>query len=167
MIRSFRPFLSSSAPLLLAACAPQGDFPSLAPRAIETAPDEPAEQPSPPPAPADPVLAARVEELLAEAEAGQRDFAGAAPAAETAVARAGASGSESWVAAQQAVSRLQAARGGTVEALAALDRLAVERANQPTNPNDFQSVQSAIERASALAQTQSAVISRLQARLTR
>ncbi|WP_106639075.1 hypothetical protein [Allosphingosinicella vermicomposti] len=148
------------AALTLSGCAKPGDFPSLAPRAVES---EGAGQPvpPPPPAPAEPALAARIAQLRAEAEAGQGAFAAEAPAARAAVAKAGASGSESWTVAQQSVSRLEAARSLTTTALTELDRIAIERASRPTNPDDYEALMAALETARALADAQKAEIERL------
>ncbi|MDP9415403.1 MAG: hypothetical protein M3Q08_15255, partial [Pseudomonadota bacterium] len=75
--------LPLAAPALLTACASQGEFPSLAPRAVErelsgapappclppgtTAEPAPAPAPAPPPLPSDPALAARTAALLEQA----------------------------------------------------------------------------------------------------
>lgn len=166
---------------ILGACATQGSFPSLAPRAVErdltggsapagcpgvveTAPAAPP--PPPPPVNPDPQLGARTAELLAAARAGQQAFADALPAAEAAAARAGAAGSDSWVAAQQEISRLEAARARTVDALAELDALAIRRADVPVSEADYQAVIAAAEEARALAQTQQADLDRIAARVS-
>ncbi|QPQ55378.1 hypothetical protein IC614_01845 [Allosphingosinicella flava] len=113
----------------------------------------------------DPALRQEAGALVARAGAGQRAFDNAMPAAERAAAQAGASGSESWIAAQQAISRLEAARAQTVEALALLDRLAVQRSALPTNPDDFRTIVDAAEKAGALATAQQDAIDRLRARI--
>lgn len=167
MIRTVSPLLALTLSVLLPACAPQGNFPSLAPRAVEKLPDEEPERPLPPPVPTDPALIARVADLIERARLGQRDFEAAEPTTRSAVGRAGASGSESWVEAQLAVSRLQAARLETTDALASLNEIAVERANKPTNPDDFRTIVAAIETVSGLSDAQGLVISQLEAELTR
>ncbi len=163
---------------LLGACATQGDFPSLAPRQVErdltggSAPvgcpgmedgGAPAQQAEAPPAPVnpDPQLGSRVAELLAAAREGQSDFAAALPAANRAAARAGAAGSEDWIAAQQEISRLGAARSRTVDALAELDALAVRRSDVPVAEADYQAVLSAAEEVRALSEAQQAELDRL------
>jgi hypothetical protein len=124
--------LTGFLPLLLAAaCAAPGPYPSLAPRPAETAyAGEDERQPTP--QPDDPALAAEIDRLAAAARAGAADFDAALPAAEAAAGAAGATGSDSWVEAQQALSRLEAARARTTAAIADLDRLAVERASAGT-----------------------------------
>ena len=123
-----------AAALFLAGCAAQGPFPSLAPRPAELE-DMSVEPVRPEPVVADdPALAERIAALTGEARAGWRAFEAEAGAAERAAAASGASGSDSWLAAQQALSRLEAARGRTMAARAALDELALERQGQPTSP---------------------------------
>lgn len=151
--------------LLLAGCAAQGSFPSLAPRAVERIGDEEPVVRSPN-IPANPELAARVAELLAVARRGGAAYEAALPGTARAVSAAGAAGSESWIEAQQALSRLEAARGPTAEALVQLDRLRSERARQPTSEADFAALLGAIETVESMAQEQKARIERLQASLS-
>ena len=174
----------SLVPALLAGCASQGPFPSLAPRAIEqelgdarvatgrcrdaqAAADgcfDPAQTASAQPAaitPDDPQLRSRVAELLGSARRGQSDFTALLPRASQQAARAGSSGSESWVAAQQEVSRLEAARSATVDSLAALDGLVIARSRQPTSAGDYEALLAAAEEARRLADTQQAEIDRI------
>ncbi len=101
------------------ACADQGEFPSLARRPVEIA----GLTPPPPPAvvPADPALAQRVAFATAKARDGVEAFELSLGAAQTAVARAGGSGSETWIAAHLAVSRFQTTLAPAREALSALD----------------------------------------------
>jgi hypothetical protein len=125
-----RPFIPSLA-LLLAGCAgtaTSGGYPSLAKRPFESAnPAAPSVAASA--APQDPALDAEVERLRAQVKAGADGFDRAYPKAE-ALAHAAASSavsSEAWVAAQGAVSELEAARNDAVSALAALDTLYAAR----------------------------------------
>jgi len=98
----------------LSACAAQGPYPSLAPRAIERglagglapAPcldGDGAETQvvavAPAPVPSDPQLRARLAALLAQARQGQSAFAEILPRASSSAARAGAAGSDAWIAA--------------------------------------------------------------------
>ena len=87
------------------------------------------------------------------------------PAARARVSGAGAAGSEGWIEAQQAISRLEAARAPTVTALAGLDRLAIERAAGPTNSDQYRILIGADETAAALAEGQQAAIDRLRGAL--
>src|SRR5688500_8566947 len=99
-----RPILAATLAIAVLAggCATQGDFPSLARRAVED--DRSIEEPVRPAVdvPTDEALRARVAELRGQAGAGDRDFDAAYAAAEAAVARAGPSQSEAWIEAQQA-----------------------------------------------------------------
>lgn len=132
-----RPFLSSLA-LLLTGCATgvadTSAYPSLARRPVETrdyetpAPATPATAPATAPAASMDVDAAR---FVQQADAGASAFDKAYGDAER-LARA-ASGaevsSERWVAAQAAISGLEASRNDSVSALAALDTLYTQRAS--------------------------------------
>ena len=164
---------------LLPACVAEGETPSLAPRPMEyelsgrpvppclrtaadTAPTAPVEAAAAP----DAELGARVEALLSAARQGQADFAALLPAAQRSAARAGAAGSESWIAAQQDISRLEAARARTADALAELDALILARSNQATHPEDLERLTKAAEEVRALAETQSAELNRIAAALS-
>lgn len=121
----------------LSACAAQGPFPSLALRPEEgmISLAEPVRPPVE--VASDAALRGRVAALRERGRAGARAFDAAYPAAERATRSVGGAGSDSWIAAQQAVSRLEAARGEASAALTDLDRLSVERANLPTNADDY------------------------------
>jgi hypothetical protein len=106
-----------------------------------------------------------VAQLLASARKGNADFQAELPAARASVARAGAAGSDDWVEAQQAVSRLEGARAETAAAVTQLDALSIERAARPTNAADFQALLGALEIAQSLADGQKAEIDRLQGQL--
>lgn len=156
--RCLLPALSMTA--LVAGCAAQGPFPSLAPRAVERlSNDEPVRLPVI--VAADPELSARIGSLLAKARKGQAEFAAALPSVRARVSGAGAAASESWIEAQQALSRLEAARADTVTALAEIDRLGIDRAALPTNAGDYQALLGALETAAGLAAAQQAEIDRL------
>ncbi len=177
-------FTPRALPLLLtaaslAACAAPGDTPSLAPRPMEY---ELSGRPLPPclagsaaapapsaaaPAAEDPQLAAQVERLLGQARQGQREFAAILPAAQRSASRAGAQASEPWVAAQLDLSRLEAARGRTVDALAEIEGLLLARSNAPgANAQDLQRLSAAAEEVRALAEAQEADLNRLSAGLS-
>ena len=138
----------------LSGCAARGDFPSLAPRPIES--ELMAERPAAPTreAPADPALRARVAELVRLARAGQAAFDTALAKARDAAAGAGAAGSDGWIAAHAAVSRVEAARAEVVTALAELDGLIVERARQPTSAGDLAMVNAALADVQAIVDRQ-------------
>jgi hypothetical protein len=163
---------SPSLPLLLASlaglagCAAPGPFPSLAQRPIEKALGEPGVPPPVAPLPDDPALAARVAAFLDQARTGDRAFHAALPAAEQAVKRAGAVGSDGWIAAQQAVSRAEAAEMQTTRALADLDRFGSDRADaKAISPPDLARLQAATAEIQRLAETHQTDIRRLQAAL--
>jgi hypothetical protein len=152
---------------LLGGCAAEGDYPSLAPRPVEK--ELAATDPAPPaPLPDDPALAKRVAALAAEAQRGEAEFEAALPAARSAVAGAGAPGGESWVEAQQALSRLEAARRATVQALADLDALALAEAGKTSlSGADLERLRAAVAALQAIADRQHDQIAGLQARLSR
>src|SRR3954467_4490793 len=107
-MNSPRPALAALAAALLAGCVSQGPFPSLAPRPAEQ--EDWSEEPvhAAPVVADDASLRARIAALLTQAHDGERAFDADLPAAERAAAHVGAEGSDSWIEAQQAISRLQA-----------------------------------------------------------
>jgi hypothetical protein len=147
---------------ILPGCATKGTFPSLAPRAVEKLS---MEEPVRPVAviPADASLARQIAELTAAARQGQSEFDRVLAAARSAAGAAGGPGSESWIEAQQRLSRLEAARAPTVTALAELDALNVRRTNVPTSGADQTALRQATEAASALALEQQRIINSLRA----
>ena len=116
--------------------------------------------------PTDPALRRRLVELERQAVDGHRAFDAAFTPAERAVGRAGAPQSDSWVEAQQALSRLEAARTETMRALTELDRLAIDRADVATSEEDFAAIEGAIAAAQRLAADQQERLQRLRARLS-
>jgi len=122
----------TAAPLALSACAvaQAPAAPSLAKRAVEgrlnVAPT-PVVVPPPGPLPAD--LAGRLARWESDGAAGQQAFAAERDAtAQLVNAAAGAAvASERWVVAEQAISRLTAARAPITGALADIERLYIER----------------------------------------
>jgi hypothetical protein len=128
-----RPFLPLLAVLALAACtAPNGDFPSLAPRPVEQRSDAEPVQPPAAAVPADSALTAQLAKILADARKGEADFAAALPAAERAVsaARGASPASEAWIAAQTQLSGLDATRAPTASAMTEIDSLYVSLADR-------------------------------------
>ena len=127
--------------LLLPGCLQgPGSFPSLAPRPYEITADEMAQRPDEDlPAPTPPVttpLSYEQRQAVAAAQdkhrAADAAFRAALPEVRRLVdAAAGAAqGTENWVVAQQSLSRLEALRTPSAEALADLDRLLTERLQQ-------------------------------------
>jgi hypothetical protein len=134
--------------VLLSACsAPGGPYPSLQPRAAERIdPRVPVERPLNT-RPASATLTARLAALVNEARSGDAAFASAADSAGRLAAAAGAPQSESWIAAQEALTAAIAARKPTATALGDIDEIGA-RALQVQGgmaPNDL----AAIDRASA------------------
>lgn len=129
-IALFLPALAATLSLSACAAAQVGDAPSLAKRPVEgrlnIAPPSVIVEP-PGPLPAD--LAGRLARWDADGAAGQKAFAAERDtAAQLVSAAAGAPvASERWVVAQQAISRLVAARAPLTAALADIDRLYIER----------------------------------------
>lgn len=115
-----------------AGCATGGSFPSLAPRAVEQLSFEEPVKVDPPVA-VDPALRGRFAGLLAEARRGDGAFEAEFARALPRVRGAGAPGSDSWVQAQEAISRVEAARTVTTAALADYDRLLSEQSATPVN----------------------------------
>jgi hypothetical protein len=155
---------------LLAGCAADGSFPSLAQRPAEKAYAEERDAPDPvvPQPPDDPGAVTRARALVADAEAGRGAFDAAYDAAAPLVGRAGASGSDSWIAAQQAVSRAVAAQAQTTKALADLDQLTASRASgAPISDADAARLREAAARAQAIADAQADRLHRLEAALSR
>lgn len=164
-VRSPPSVLAAAAGLLLAGCVSQGPYPSLAPRPEESN-FSTAEPVRPEPSVADDAqLRSRVGALVAQSLEGLSAFDTAYPAAERAVAAAGAAGTEGWSEAQQALSRLEAARSRTTTARAELDRIALERAGMPTSAADLQFVERALAESDRIISNQRYRLEQLRSRL--
>ena len=153
---------------LMGSCAASGPYPSLLPRPEELDRNKTAPQASvAPPTPADPALASRIEQLLANARGGETTFRAELPRTESLVAAAGAPGSDRWIEAQQALSRLEAARSSTTVAASELDALARTRveANPAGVGADAASIAAAIDQVHRLTEGQDQAIARLAAAL--
>jgi hypothetical protein len=162
-----RPLLLSAALLAgLAGCAPSGSFPSLAPRPIERALAPPDVEPPKVAVADDPQLPARLQAFVAAGRSGQADFDAELASARRAVARSGGRGSDSWVEAQQAVSRLEVARATVANALSELNAYAVERANAaPLSQGDRDRIRQANAALQAIADAQQGELAALEGRL--
>ena len=161
-----QPFLATL--LLLAACSSAGGpYPSLQPRAAEAI--DPRLQPVRPmnDRPVTPALAAQLASLIAEAHAGDAAFGPAVSEAESIAAKAGAPQSESWIAAQEALSAAIAARKPTAMALADIDALGATalQAQGGLAPNDLKAIQGAAAAVAAVARVQTDRIAAIQNRL--
>jgi antitoxin (DNA-binding transcriptional repressor) of toxin-antitoxin stability system len=155
-------------PLAMAACsAPSGSVPSLAPRAGEAIDPRVPIPSAPSQGIVDPALKRQLAELLDQVRAGDQAFIAAANEAERLVATAGSPDSESWIAAQQAVSTLVGARGPTTRALSDIDAIAAQRleASGWISPANQSAIEAAASQATAVDQRQAALLESLQARL--
>jgi len=153
----------------LAACAGPVAPPSLLPRAAEAIdPRVPVERPMND-RPVDPALASKLGALVSQARSGDDAFAPAAAEAERLAASAGAPQSESWIAAQQALSAAIAARDPTVQALGDIDSLGADRlqTNGGLSPNDLAAIQQAGAEVGAIDQRQASTIKSVQDQLAR
>jgi hypothetical protein len=151
---------------VLSGCTTPGEFPSLARRAVE---DLPMEEPIrvDPPVAARPALRDQLAGLVAEARQGDAAFEAAYGIAAPLARAAGGSGSESWIAAQEALSRAEAARRPTALALARLNQLLIDNADDPTAPEDHQALVAAMDQVAALADNQVGRIGQLRRALGR
>ena len=77
------------------------------------------------------------------------------------IIRVSAAGSDSWIEAQQAISRLQAARGRTDEAAAELHQLRLARSGEPTSAADLAALDAAIQEVGALIERQQGQMDRV------
>jgi hypothetical protein len=151
----------------LSGCMSAAQPPSLQPRAIElrsegveAPPQEPVAQP------VDASLASRIAALVAEAKRGDAEFEKTDASTNAAIrsGRSAPTGSEVWIAGEQARSALEAARQRTASALGEIDALVIAQAeaaaSDPTKSGlyDLQAAQSAI---AAMVDRQSARIEAL------
>jgi hypothetical protein len=161
------PILAFSS-VALGACAPAGGpFPSLQPRAAEAIdPRVPVERPMND-RPVTAGLAARLAELIAQANSGDAAFTPFADQAERLAAGAGPAQSESWVAAQQALSAAISAREPTARALGDIDALGgtALQTEGGIAPNDLAAIQAAGAQVGAIDQRQADRIKAVQQRL--
>lgn len=161
------PLAMLAAVAVLSACVAEDGFPSLAPRPGERdlSTEEPERQRVQ--VADDAALRGRIADLREEAAEGQRAFAAEFPAAAAAVAAAAARETDSWVSAQQALSRLEAARTPISRTMAELDRLAIDRAGEPTSDADFALIREAIADVARIAAGQQERMDALRGRLGR
>ncbi len=161
------PFILTIVAALGACSTPGGPYPSLAPRAGEALdPRVPVERPIND-RPVTPALAARLAELVGQAERGQSDFAPLAAKAEQLANGAGGPQSDGWVEAQQALSAAVAARGPTARALGDIDAIGANLLEKQGGlaPNDLAAIQRAQAEAGAIDQRQADRIKAVQNRL--
>lgn len=173
MIRTRPRLLIAVLPFLAAACSTAANYPSLALRDVErgsgqampVAGEAATPAPALPPAGAD--LATRLDGLVAAARAADQQFQTNRPAAERAVATAGATTSDSWSSASVALAELEASRSQAMVALAELDTLYVDaRSAGPAEetPN-ARAISAARDQVGSWVAEQDKVIASLSARL--
>src|SRR5690242_12427335 len=154
--------------LALSACtAPGGPYPSLQPRAAEAIdPRVPVERPIND-RPVKPSLSAQLEQLVREAHAGETAFEPVAAQAERLASAAGAPQSESWIAAQVALSAAIAARKPTATAMGDIDALGATalKTQGGIAPSDLSAIQSAAADVASIDQRQADRISAIQRQL--
>jgi hypothetical protein len=154
----------------VAACSTRSTpEPSLAPRAAEAIDPRLPIPDTIPAGTVDPALAARLSALVDEVRTGSAQFGAQAAEADGLAAAAGPIASESWVAAQSALSRLVEQYGVTTRAAADIDALAAERlASQHwMRPADREAIAAAAAEVAAISDSQSASIGRLTDQLER
>ena len=154
--------------LATAGCStPTGPPPSLAPRPAESIDPRVPIPVQPATGIVDPVLQARLAQLLDEVRASDQAFTAAAGVAERLTAAAGDTDSESWIAAQQALSALVEARGPTARALSDIDAIAAQRLESAgwIEPANFAAIEAAASDVGAVDRRQASLIDTLQARL--
>ncbi|MGX7952036.1 hypothetical protein ACWPM1_05655 [Tsuneonella sp. HG249] len=162
MTRSKQLIASVSCALLGACASASADYPSLAQRPAERAqgtftPDAGALAPPPPVLPsAD--LAARLADLLRQAEATHAEFRNATPGAQRFASAAGSRGSDSWAAAEVALSDLDSIRSRVAVAMADLDALWVDATLEGGAREAIGSVRGSVE---ALLAEEDAILARL------
>lgn len=154
--------------LALAACSSgDGRYPSLAPRAAEAIdPRLPVVRPVND-RPVSPALASQLAALVAQARGGEGAFEPAIAQAEQLASAAGVRQSESWIAAEEALSAAVAARKPTAIALADIDALGATALQQHGGiaPNDLTAIKSAGAEVAKIANGQTDRIDAIQKRL--
>ncbi len=152
----------------VAACSAPGNYPSLAPRATEGIDSRIPIDPRPTPGTLDGRTSAALRDAVSAARRGVAEFNRLASAAEALVAAAGARQSESWIAAQQALSALGAQHGVTTTAAANIDAIAAEKIDETRwlVPATRAAIEAAAGEVGVINDAQSATIDRLSARLS-
>jgi hypothetical protein len=167
-MRSWLPLITMS---IVAGCSmpPPAVEPSLAPRAAEAIDPRLPIADIAPTGSVDPSLAARLQAILSTARAGVPAFEARAAEASRLAAEAGPIASESWVAAEQILSRLVEQYGVTTRAMADIDALASDRLNRQhwIQPADREAIAVAAAELAAIGDPQAATIARLKNQLAR
>jgi hypothetical protein len=150
---------------MLGACATSGDYPSLDQRPAERAEGsfatEAVDVAPLPQAPPSADLVVRLANLEKQATAIHAEFRAATPAAERLASASGATGSDSWAAAQVALADLDSLRSQVAVALADLDALWVD-ATLESAPRDL--IGESRDTVAKMIADEDAVLSRLRSR---
>ena len=158
-----------AAAALATACARPdiGPEPSLAPRAAEAIDPRVAIPSDMPMGTVDPALARRLAALVGETNAALPAFNDRLGEAERLAAAAGPATSESWIAAQQSLSRLIEQHGATTRIAADIDALAAIRLTEQRwlAPADRQAIADAAGQVAVLSDAQADAIDRVRERL--
>jgi hypothetical protein len=164
-MRAFAPLLM----LAVAGCATPPNEPSLAHRPAEAIDPRLPLPADPAPGPVDPALAASLNQLVSDGTEGGRAFDAAVGEAEAAANAAGPAQSESWIVAQQALSRLEATRAASTKALADVDSIATARvqAKGGMTRADLAAVDAASSQLRAVTDRQAQIVTAIAARLAR
>jgi len=164
-----RGFAILTTAMALAGCASSAAPPSLLPRPAEAIdPRVDVVRPMND-RPVNASLAGQLAALVSQARSGDAAFGPAAAEAQRLATSAGAPQSESWIAAEEALSRAVAAKEATARALGDIDSLGGDRlqANSGMAPSDLAAVQQASAEVFAIDQRQSDTIKSIQAALGR
>jgi hypothetical protein len=154
--------------LVLAACSSAGGpYPSLQPRAAEAIDPRVAVVRPMNDRPVRPALAAQLAALVDQARGGDAAFGPAAAEAERLSSAAGAPQSESWIAAQEALSAAIAARRPTAIAQGDIDALGATALQTQGGiaPNDLKAIQAAAGEVASIAKAQTDRIDAIKTRL--
>jgi hypothetical protein len=154
--------------LVLAACSSAGGpYPSLQPRAAEAIDPRVAVVRPMNDRPVRPALAAQLAALVDQARGGDAAFGPAAAEAERLASAAGAPQSESWIAAQEALSAAIAARRPTAIAQGDIDALGATALQTQGGiaPNDLKAIQTAAGEVASIAKAQTDRIDAIKTRL--
>ncbi|MFL6735182.1 MAG: hypothetical protein ACJ8EY_10875 [Sphingomicrobium sp.] len=142
----FAAYIIIAETLVIAGCAAPGPpSPSLAPRAAEQIDPRLPVLPAGPVPPLSQAVSAQLAALIRQARSGDTQFGPAIAEAERRAAAAGASRSESWIVAQEALSAASAARGDTTRALAEIDAIGAQAlaSKGSIGPADLAAIQAA------------------------
>jgi hypothetical protein len=153
----------------LSACAADVAAPSLSPRPAEAIDPRVPIAEGPFSTQVSPELARQLDQAVASALAGEQAFASAIGGAQRLAGAAGAHASESWVAAQQALSAAIAVRGQVTRAIGEIDALGAQwiQSRGGIEPADLAAIDAAVQQVARIDRSQAGAIDALQERLAR